>query len=133
MNITEAAGPRGRILLVEDDADAAFFAAYVLTTMGGFDVIHTFDPVAALERARSEPWDLVLMDMDVPGLTGFELLRALRKSHPELPVAVITAHITADPLTEILRKTADEFLEKPVSPARLTAVASSLIARSRAR
>ncbi|HEY2578596.1 MAG TPA: response regulator [Streptosporangiaceae bacterium] len=133
MNVTEAARSRGRILLVEDDAEAAFFAAHALTTMGGFDVIHTFDPVAALERARSEPWDLVLTDMDLPGMTGLELLEALRRSDPELPVAVITAHVSADPLTEILRKRADAFLEKPVPPARLTAVASSLIARSRSR
>lgn len=132
MNIAPAAaGPPGRILLVEDDPEAAFFATHVLTTLGGFDVVHTFDPAVALARARSESWDLVLTDMDMPGLTGLELLQALRRSHPGLPVAVITAHLRTDPLIESLRESADAFLEKPVSPARLAAVAATLINRAR--
>jgi len=129
MNSAPAAGPPGRILLVEDDPEAAFFVTRVLGTLGGFDVTHTFDPAVALDRARSEPWDLVLTDVDLPGMSGLELLRALRRSHPELPVAVITAHTGTDPLIESLREVADAFLEKPVSPARLTAVATTLIGR----
>ena len=118
---------RGRILLVEDDREAAYFAVYVLTTMGRFDVIHTADPRVALHWARSERWDLVLTDVDLPGMTGLELLVALRRSAPALPVAVITAQAAGGPGSDLARRRADAFLQKPVPAAQLVAVAEALI------
>jgi len=128
MSTPDPARARGRILLVEDDSDAAYYAVHVLTTMGHFDVVRTLDPVVALRRATAEPWDLVLTDVDLPGMTGLELFTALRQAVPALPVAVVTANVSISPDVETLRKEADAFLEKPVPPARLVAVASALIA-----
>jgi DNA-binding response OmpR family regulator len=124
----DPATARGRILLVEDDADGAHYAAYVLTTMGHFEVGYTPDPAVALQRARSEPWDLVLADVDLPSMTGTQLLEALRQAVPALPIAVMTAHVAIGAAMESLRRSADAFLEKPVPPARLIAVVSALIA-----
>jgi CheY-like chemotaxis protein len=128
MNTADPGRPRGRILVVEDDPDAAFYAVHVLTTMGHFDVVHTRDPADALRRACTENWDLVLTDVDMPGMTGLELLGALRQSVPGLPVALITAHVTMGGTASELRTSADAFLEKPVPPARLVEVAAALIA-----
>ncbi len=128
MSRTDPATPRGRILLVEDDADSAYYAVHVLTTMGHFEVGYTPDPAVALRRARSECWDLALADADLPSVTGTELLEALRQAVPALPVAVMTAHVAIGVGMESLRRSADAFLEKPVPPARLIAVASALIA-----
>ena len=128
MSRTDPVTSRGRILLVEDDADSAYYAVHVLTTMGHFEVEHTNDAAVALQRARSEPWDLVLADADLPSMTGTELLEALRQAAPALPVAVMTAHVAIGAAMESLRRSADAFLEKPVPPARLIAVASALIA-----
>jgi CheY-like chemotaxis protein len=121
----------GRILLVEDDREAAFFAVRVLTTMGQFDVTHTADPRDALDRARSEPWDLVLTDLNLPAMTGLELLGALRQSVPGLPVAVITADAAFGPGVEAARRQADAFLQKPVPAAELVAMATGLIGGGR--
>jgi|SRR5450755_1877648 CheY-like chemotaxis protein len=131
MNAAEPNRLRGKILVVEDDAEAAYFAVHVLTTMGQFDVTHTFDPAVALRLASSEPWDLVLTDMEMPGMNGLQLLEALRLAAPALPVAVITAHAIASTIAGTLRKNADGFLEKPVSPSRLIAVATTLISKAR--
>jgi CheY-like chemotaxis protein len=133
MSTPDPARARGRILVVEDDSEAAYFAVHVLTTMGHFQVVHTFDPAVALHRATSEPWDLVLTDVDLPGMTGLELLTALRQAAPALPVVVITANVSVTPAMDALRTQADAFLEKPVPAARLVAVASALIARAEAR
>jgi DNA-binding response OmpR family regulator len=124
---TAASVHRGRILLVEDDREAAYFAVRVLTTMGQFYVIHTADPRVALDRARSEPWDLVLTDLDLPGMTGLELLAALRWAAPALPIAVITAQAAWSPETSVARRRADAYLQKPVPAARLVAAAEALI------
>jgi CheY-like chemotaxis protein len=129
---TERDGPPGRILLIEDDPVAAHFAMQVLGKRGGFDVRHTPDPAVALQLAGSEAWDLVLTDAELPGMTGLELLAALRQLAPALPVAVITAHEAADPAMQPLRAAADEFLQKPVRPQQLRATAAALAAKGRA-
>jgi CheY-like chemotaxis protein len=86
----EPAG-RGRVLLVEDDPEAALFATLVLRDRGRFEVTHTADPAAALVLAASGHWDLVLTDMDLPVMSGTELLAALRELTPSVPVLLVTA------------------------------------------
>jgi CheY-like chemotaxis protein len=83
---------RGRILLIEDDPQAALFAIHVLANRGRFEVTHTADPAVALLLAASERWDLVLTDLELPGMSGLELIDALRRVAPAVPVAVVTAH-----------------------------------------
>ena len=122
----------GRILLIEDDPVAAHFALHVLGKRGGFDVRHTPDPAVALRLAAAETWDLVLTDMELPGMTGRELRAALRKLAPALPVAVITAHDPSDAGPRALRDEADALLQKPVRPDQLVATVTSLVAKGRA-
>ena len=86
----EPAG-RGRILIVEDDPEAALFATLVLRQRGRFEVTHTADPAAALVLAASGHWDLVLTDMDLPVMSGTELLAALRQLTPSVPVLLVPA------------------------------------------
>jgi LmbE family N-acetylglucosaminyl deacetylase/ActR/RegA family two-component response regulator len=122
----------GRILLVEDDPVTAHFMVHVLGVRGGFDVVHTPDPAAALTHASSGDWDLVLTDVELPGMTGLELVQKLRRAAPGVPVAVVTAHEAADVGMRDLRREADEFLQKPVRPAQLREIAAALVARGRA-
>jgi LmbE family N-acetylglucosaminyl deacetylase/CheY-like chemotaxis protein len=128
----EQAESPGRILLVEDDPVAAHFTKHVLGKRGGFDVTHTPDPAAALKRITSQTWDLVLTDAELPGMTGLELLEALRRVAPALPVAVISAHDPGDTAVRALRRAADEFLQKPVRPEHLLATVTALVAKGRA-
>jgi DNA-binding response OmpR family regulator len=124
-----ADAPPGRVLLVEDDPDAALFFIRVLTQQGGFDVTHRLDPYAALELARCERWDLVVTDLDLPGMTGLDLLAALRSAELTLPVLLVTAQ---DPRQLSAAVPApDALLAKPVPAARLLAIAVTLIARAR--
>jgi two-component system, NtrC family, response regulator HydG len=122
----------GRILVVEDDLVSARFLTQILTVRGGFDVTHTADPAMALKLASSQTWDLVLTDVEMPGMSGLELLGSLRRVAPEPPVAVMTAHATLDYAVGALRNAADEFLQKPVKPDRLLAVVAALVAKGRA-
>src|SRR5260370_25707315 len=103
----------GRILMIEDDPVAAHFTMHVLGKRGGFDVSHTPDPAVGLKRASTEAWDLVLTDAELPGMTGLELIDALRRICPDLPVAGVTPPRPADPAVRALRSRADEFLQKP--------------------
>jgi DNA-binding response OmpR family regulator len=121
---------RGRILVIEDDPDAAIFAVHVLSTRGQYDVTHTADPAVALRLAMTEPWNLVLTDADLPGLTCLDLLHALRRIAPETPIVVMTAHQHSETTAAPLRQLADEFLQKPVPIAQLLAMVTSLVSRA---
>jgi CheY-like chemotaxis protein len=122
-------GTRGRILVVEDDPEAALFAVHVLANRGRFEVTHTADPAVALRLAAAEHWDLLLTDLDLPGMTGLELLDAVRTVAPGLPVAVMSAH--APVTVEAMLRRADEYLAKPLRVDQLIATATALIGRGR--
>ena len=123
--------PRGRILLVEDDPDTARFISRVLQKRGGYDVEHVPNPPAALSRLGTERWDLVITDIEMPDMTGIELLETLRRKAPALPVAVITAHVTVDNAVGALRGRADEFMQKPLHPDTLITAVTRLVERGR--
>jgi LmbE family N-acetylglucosaminyl deacetylase/CheY-like chemotaxis protein len=127
-----SAGARGRILVVDDDAVTARFMAHALGKRGGFEVSHAPDAQAALAMVGSRHFDLVITDVEMPGMTGLELLRALREISPDLPVAVITGHASVAYAAEAIRSDADEFLEKPVHPDELIAAATALVTKGRA-
>ena len=128
----DTAAGRGRILVVEDDPVSAAYVTHVLRRRGGFTVTHAADPQDALRQATAANWDLVLTDVEMPGMTGIELLGQLRDRAPQLPVAVLTAHPSVDYAVQALRNSADEFLEKPIQPDRLVAVVAGLVAKGRA-
>ena len=121
---------RARILVVEDDPEAALFVVHVLANRCRFEVIHTADPVVALRLATDEHWDLLVTDLDMPGMTGLELLGALRRVAPGLPVAVVSAH-ALDGAPAGLLGDADRYLEKPLRVDQLIATATALIGRGR--
>jgi LmbE family N-acetylglucosaminyl deacetylase/ActR/RegA family two-component response regulator len=124
--------PRGRILLVEDDPDTARFIVHVLGARAGFDIEHVSTPLVALPRIGPERWDLVITDIEMPGMSGIELLETLRRQAPALPVAVVTAHVTMANTLGALRGRADEFLQKPLRPDVLIDTVTTLVSRGRA-
>ncbi|HEV3381701.1 MAG TPA: response regulator [Trebonia sp.] len=129
MSLSNAtAAPRGRILVVEDDPDAAVFAVHVLTKLGRFHVTCTPDPVAALELARRETWDLVITDLELPGMSGTDMLAVLRRTSPGLPSMILTAQAHLIPQ---LAGEADKAFAKPVSAAALVESAEALVGRHR--
>jgi LmbE family N-acetylglucosaminyl deacetylase/CheY-like chemotaxis protein len=124
--------PRGRILLVEDDPDTAHFIRHVLVSRGGFDVEQAPSPALALPRVGAEHWDLIITDVEMPDMTGIELLETVRQQAPDLPVVVVTAHVTVDNAVGALRGRADEFLRKPLLPDALIQTVTDVLARQRA-
>jgi two-component system, NtrC family, response regulator HydG len=121
----------GRILVVDDDLVTGRFLTRLLALVGGFDVTHVHEPASALERIAAETWDLVLTDVEMPGMTGIELLQAVRRVAPGLPVVVITGHASLDYAVGALRDHADEFLQKSMPPEQMLASIGSVVANGR--
>ena len=119
-------------MIVDDDPALGGFMTRVLSEFGGFEVAHELDPGDALRRVETEQWDLLITDIELPGMSGLELLERVRELVPDLPVAVITGHPSVDYAVSALRGSAAEFLRKPVSAADLLAKATELIRAGRA-
>jgi CheY-like chemotaxis protein len=117
---TPAAPPRlaCRLLLAEDNRDNQRVISLRLT-MAGADVTLASNGSAAIEltldaRDRGRPFDVILMDMQMPVLDGYEATRLLRAEGVTTPIFALTAHAMSDEKTECLRLGCDEFISKPI-------------------
>ncbi len=121
-----------RVVIVEDDPDVAQYAKTVLEKRGGCDVRTTGNPFDATALVADFEPDVVLTDIEMPGMTGLELMEQIRAVQPDLPIIVMTAHVSVDYAVAALRAQADEFLTKPIAAAELVATVQRLAADGRA-
>lgn len=119
-----------RLLLVEDDANIAAALRNVLEAEG-YDVAHADRGERGLEMATSEPRDVVLTDLKMPGLTGLELVQRLHAARPQLPIILMTAHGTAETAITATKNGAYDYLLKPFEMDELLAVLDKAIESSR--
>ena len=87
----------------------------------GFDVACAADAAAGLVAIGERPIELLVLDVMLPGTSGFDLLRSLRQSHPRLPVLMLTARGEAVDRILGLELGADDYLAKPFDPRELAA------------
>jgi len=103
-----------RILVADDEAAQRLSLQRVLRR-AGHEAEAAADALAALELLRSQPFDVVVTDMRMPGMTGRELLQAVRKLDPNLPVIIITAYAELKDAVELVtHEGAFYYLEKPI-------------------
>ena len=105
----------GTLLVVDDDEANRDMLSRRLERKG-FSVTVAEDGSRAIELVRQRPFDLVLLDVLMPGLSGLEVLRELRQSHPatELPVIMATALSESGDVVEALRLGANDYVSKPL-------------------
>ena len=118
--IAAAAAPGARILLVEDNPINALLARALLTREG-CEVEHALSGEEALAAAAITVFDLILMDMRMPGLSGEQTTRAMREAGITTPIVALTANAFEDDRHSCLAAGMDDFLVKPVSPDTLRA------------
>ena len=127
------APPRlGRVLLVEDEQDVAELIRYNLTKEG-YDVVMTANGADALRLARERQPNVVLLDIMVPQLNGWEVCRRLKKD-PELsaiPVIMVTGRVEEGDKVRGFEVGADDCVTKPFSPRELIARIRAVVRRGR--
>lgn len=109
-----------RILLVEDEPGIVDFVTRGLTGEG-FVVDAVLDGREGLRRAVGEPFDAIVLDLMLPGLSGMEVLVAVREKRPEVPVLILTARSEISDRIAGLDAGAVDYVQKPFSVAELAA------------
>ncbi len=122
---------RARFLIAEDDADLRDLLQDDLED-AGYETIVAVEGNAALARLddETEHLDLLITDVNMPGLTGDELLKASRLKRPEIPVIVITAFGSVEQAVEMVKNGAVQYLTKPFETSELLRTISAALTQS---
>jgi DNA-binding response OmpR family regulator len=117
-----------KVLIADDDADLRELIAFGLS-QAGYLVVKAADGPAALERFAAESPDLVVLDINMPGMSGFAVCEAIRR-RSRVPVLMLTVRGEEEDLVRALDLGADDYLTKPFSPRTLLARLRALLRRS---
>lgn len=124
---------KAKILVVDDDANAVMLARYALEDEG-FEVVVALDGQTGLDIVTTqENVDLIVLDLKMPGMTGYEVCSQIREQleTADLPVVMLTASAgEQDRFTGLVLAEADAYLTKPASPAELVETVRSVLDRS---
>jgi two-component system, OmpR family, alkaline phosphatase synthesis response regulator PhoP len=119
-----------RILLVEDEENLSDLIRLNLE-MEGYEVNPCATGTRGAELALNEKFDLVLLDVMLPGINGFDILAQIRKKKPDLPVLILTARGTGEDRITGLKLGADDYLVKPFNLEELMLRVKNLLSRVR--
>ncbi|MFH1090332.1 MAG: response regulator, partial [Pseudomonadota bacterium] len=114
-------------VLVVDDEKRIRDACYTMLTQEGFDVCKAETGESGLGLIQKEHFDIILLDLMMPGLSGFEVLERVKALHPDTVIIVITGYATIEHSIEAMKKGAFDFLPKPFSPQDLRVVVSKAL------
>src|SRR5277367_3746545 len=117
-----------RILLVEDEPKVAAFVSRGLKAEG-FAVDWAKDGAEGRDHLGSRPYDLHILDLNLPKIPGSELLRLIRKGNTHVPVLILTARDSVEDKVQNFEDGADDYLTKPFSFAELLVRVKALLRR----
>jgi len=120
-----------RALVVEDETRLAENLARILKTGAGYAVDLAHDGGDGLSMAASDEYDLIILDLMLPGIDGAQVLSRLRKAGIQTPVLVLTARDDKESIVRLLNDGADDYLAKPFDLGELLARAKALVRRGK--
>lgn len=128
--LTTNRGPRRRALVVEDEEPIRELVMFHLG-LGGFDCTGLGDGRQALERLQAEAYDLLVLDISLPGLDGLSLCRAVRRGGPNvtIPIIMLTARSEESDKVLGLEGGADDYLTKPFGVREFMARTAAILRR----
>lgn len=103
-----------RILVADDDAGLRFSVREALSSIKSYEVEEAHDGLEAVEKVRAGRFDLVVLDVDMPRLSGLEALKLIKEFDPSIQVIIVTAYANIDDAVAAVKEGAYNYLSKPV-------------------
>jgi CheY-like chemotaxis protein len=122
---TATQGPR--TVLVVDDFDDTRLLLRTWLERRGFRVVEAENGLQAIDQTESESPDLIIMDMQMPGLDGLSATRRIRKSHDSVPILAVSAYGADQYREQALAAGCNEYVSTPFEPAALEDIIRSLV------
>lgn len=113
-----------KLLVVDDEKELSLTLSDIYLRQG-YKVETAFSGEEALRVIQSAPFDVILLDIEMPGLSGFDVLKSVKGTHPSTKVIIMTGHKEYEKQSRLLH--CDEFLRKPFSLDSLTSLLSHLL------
>ena len=116
------------VLVVDDEKNIRLTFSETMTQMG-FDTRTASNGEEALTKMQGAEFDLVLLDLRMPGMDGIEVLRRIRERYPKVRVIMITAHGTVESAVEAMKLGAVDFIQKPCTPDEIRGLVGKVMER----
>lgn len=118
-----------KILIIEDDTDINNLLAKIMRRQG-YEAVQAFSGTEGKLRLELEQYDLLLLDLMLPGMMGEELIGEIRQTDPDLPIIVLSAKSGLEERVEVLELGADDYMVKPFAAAEVEARVAGALRRS---
>jgi DNA-binding NtrC family response regulator len=122
---------QGISILIVDDEFSVRDSLYNWFKMEGYRVDTAENGMEALKKLQDNPWDIVLVDIKMPGMDGMELQRQMKKIDSTMIVIIITAYATVDTAVEAMKEGAFDYLSKPIDPDKLSILVRNAVNQRR--
>lgn len=116
-----------KVLICDDDAGLRLSLAAALAATGRFMVDEAFDGVNAVEKIKSKTYNMVLLDVDMPRMTGMEALKIIKEHDPSIIVLMLTAYANIDDAVRAVKEGAFNYVSKPIKSEDLVAMVDRAI------
>jgi diguanylate cyclase (GGDEF)-like protein len=123
-------GSKGKVLIVDDEPDTLEIIQ-VMLQVEGYDVVTAFTGEEGVKKAIQENPEVILMDINLPGISGNEALRMIKKNNPLHCVIMLTAYATVDNAIQALKEGATDFVKKPFENEHLIHIVNQALEKSR--
>jgi EAL domain-containing protein (putative c-di-GMP-specific phosphodiesterase class I) len=112
-----------RVLIIDDDKDVARMVARTLTRGQQFEAVIAREPAIGLIKARQQRFDVIVSDIQMPGMTGLELIKGIRAFDLDTPIILLTGTPSVETAQDAVELGAFRYLTKPFNPEELTEIA----------
>lgn len=125
---SKIASPVNKTIVVAEDNEMNYYLILAMLQGLGFNILHAWDGAEAVGLCKKNPEvDLVLMDLKMPGMDGFEATRNIKEIRPDLPIIAQTAYTLAGDREKIIAAGCDDYISKPISKNKLLTLVNSYL------
>lgn len=122
---------QNNVLIVDDEKNIRLTLSQAISSINDLNPDSAMNGEEALDKLKKKEYNLILLDLKMPGMDGMEVLRQVRTQRPDIKIIIITAHGTIDSAVEATKLGAVDFIQKPFTPKEIRDIVSLVLDRDK--